>query len=312
MDKSHSYSCSCVSCVSLTPKVDKFGKQSMPLTSIRQQIRMDLCQNTAKFKASSIVRTHQSSVDIRVHFETKFSMKIKSKVQTKIEPKFEQKIQPKPSPARNFTSFTTNSKAIGLTRKTVTKTPITKFQPKKFNPSVPTLGLKSSKPNTKNQMANESNLIKVAPAISKNINEIENAEKCDIDCNIDSNTVLEVVAEKSSVTKEVNQPSPIALKENLQQKASELQSEDETAQIKDDDIKTTSSQLKWIAEVLKLLNTGSEMDISEQLATIGPKTATLITRRRKFHGEFEQIDDLQKKLGWSDKVYQKFLLKNFL
>lgn len=97
-----------------------------------------------------------------------------------------------------------------------------------------------------------------------------------------------------------------------QEDAPVTSTENEFAETNDDDIKITSAQLKWTEKILNLLNTGSKGDLSKTLATIGSKTAVRITRYRKIHGNFEQIADLQARMGWSDKVYQKFLTKNFL
>lgn len=77
-------------------------------------------------------------------------------------------------------------------------------------------------------------------------------------------------------------------------------------------IKTKPAQLKWAEEVLNLLNTGTEKELSEKLTTIGPKTAAKIAKCRKIHGEYQHIEDLRKMLGWSENVYSKFLAKNFL
>lgn len=79
-----------------------------------------------------------------------------------------------------------------------------------------------------------------------------------------------------------------------------------------DNIQATSPQSKWAEEVLALLNGGSEKELIKTLSTIGQKTAALIIKCREIHGKYQQIDDLEKMLGWSKKVYTKFLSKNLL
>lgn len=73
-----------------------------------------------------------------------------------------------------------------------------------------------------------------------------------------------------------------------------------------------SYQIKWVDEVLNLLNTGSEKELKEKLMTIGVKKAAQIINCRNTHGHFQQIDSLRQMLGWTQSAYTKFLQKNFL
>lgn len=75
---------------------------------------------------------------------------------------------------------------------------------------------------------------------------------------------------------------------------------------------TKTSQSKWAAEVLNLLNTGTDKQINKKLATVGLKTAAQIVKCREIHGEYQHIANLCQMLGWSENVYKKFLAKNFL
>lgn len=283
------------SSILLTPKGDKLGNKSMQLTPIRQQIQTDFCQNRQKFKAS--VCSYQSSKNLQ------------QQVQAKVATKTPIKMQPK--------SFVkTHTKSNGSAPK--------------FDQKVLKLTIIIKKEETSGLD------LKSVPAIlvtnvhtNQNANEIESAGKCNIDSKLDSNIVREEAVK--AVNEEIDLPLQICVKieetsttenepstgeeENTltqQQDAAETPTKNEFVETKDDDIKIPSSQLKWTEEVLNLLNTGSEDDLSKTLATIGPKTAIRITRCRKNHGNFDQIADLPRRLGWSDKVHQKFLSKNFL
>lgn len=295
--------CHCEICIPLTPNGKKYRNRSMSLTPNRHHA----CRKTENFNTS--FRRHQSPINCTAKLTN-----IGLKMAPKIEPK---RVS---SPARRFSYL-----------KTVTKTPH-RFQPKsllkiqsKLNQSLPILGEKS-KSIAKNQMANNS--------------VIESAEKCDVNSNMCSQTVDSNVVAVESVILETKQ-QPLACEEikeismrtnepslaklstvikeitNTQQpEASVVKVDDKILRTKDDDNKTTSTstspQSKWADEVLKLLNTGSEKQISNKLATVGLKSAAMIIKCREIRGKYEQLGDLQKKLGWSDKVYQKFLMNNFL
>lgn len=276
----------------------------------------------------------------------KFQPKVHTKVQPKIDsPRTGQRVS---SPARNFRSFAKDLKVFDSTTKSIVKTP-TKFRPKSLystqstlNQTAPT-ALKST-PIAKCKIAEIAGS-KIAPMKSvtivdteRNEIEIEEIGKMDVNSNIESNAVTAVMEEESDVINEKNQYLPVCdeivnvpTMENNQklpteipnlpegntriekQGATVVRAEQKTnVDTTDNILATTSSQSKWTDEILKLLNTGSASKISRELVTIGPKTATQITKCREIRGKFEQIEDLKTRLGWTDKVYQKFQLKNFL
>lgn len=240
-----------------------------------------------------------------------------------VHPKIESKrIQQRaPSPGRSFTSSTNGLKPF----ESATKTTVGKTPTKILSKSLPRMQSKlsgnargivsTSTPITKISTAkNEIFPMEIKRAQNDDTNKI--GKKYEINYNIDSFAISEAVAEETSVAEAMTRIS-LADDVNEENFQSQLQTSEEKrrndiASEDGEDTKIKSTQSKWNDEVLKLLNTGSEMELSKQLATIGPKTATLIRRCREKRGDFGEINDLQIKLGWSDKVYKKFLLRNFL
>ena len=323
------------------------NKNTIKMKTSASSFRTKIEANFSMEIKSNIVVKVQPNIEARTisRMQSRIETKVQSRIETKTQSRTETRIQSTQieskrieskwiehrvaSPVRNYSPIAKNLKAIDSARKTVTKTPI-KLQPtnefktqSKLNQSVPVLGPKS-KSIAENQKTKDSDSKSFA-AEPKNKNEVKNTGKNEADQNIDLNTVPEAVPEENTpndtneLSSSKNDPSPAELPiehlENIdikQEEISEVQDVDETEYTQSDDIQITSSQSKWTEEVVKLLNTGSEMDISIKLATIGPKTAALITKCREVRGEFEQIEDLQKGLGWSDKVYKRFIMKNFL
>lgn len=350
--------CDCVSCDLFAAHGEKFGNKSVQLTTIQQQVQMDLCQNKQRFKAS--VCSYQSSSYFQSRTQTKISTSIKSnfvvEVQSKVQSRigiktttnFQTTIQTtvqskaeskrivavgqgtkaiQSSPARNFNSLPKKSMAVVPVQKTVPKTPM-KVQPKALVKTQPKINKSASKfsPKLLGAVIKEEKTsdLDLKPTSATSI------PKDDTDRNENKlkSVSTDPVEAVKTIKKEIDVPMPTCVKiekierispikiepssDNEEQDAPETPIEDKIAQSNDDDTETTSPQLNWTEEVLSLLNTGSEEELSKTLATIGPKTAIRITRGRKAHGKLGQIDDLQKRLGWSDKVHQKFLSKNFL
>lgn len=284
--------------------------------------------------------------NVSVEVQPKMQLKIEPKTTPRVQPKrIDQRVS---SPARSFNSFAKSLKTFDSTPKTVAvKTPIRSrsMQPKlngfqsKFNQSAPIIVAKSTPISKMTKAAKVSDLKVVSKKLASitdtepNDNEIERVEDCNVESCIESNDVTEVIVEESAVVKDsptvcdensiaCNAPVPVPAKPSIlfeentpiqQQAAPKVLVEDETAASeKADDTQMTSSQLKWANEVLDLLNTGSEAKISNKLVTIGLKTAAQIIKCREIRGKFQQIEDLKWKLGWSEKMYQKFRLRNFL
>lgn len=229
-----------------------------------------------------------------------------------VHPKIESKrIQQRaPSPGRSFTSSTNGLKPF----ESATKTTVGKTPTKILSKSLPRMQSKLSG-NARGIVSTSTPITKISKrAQNDDTNKI--GKKYEINYNIDSFAISEAVAEETSVAEAMTRIS-LADDVNEENFQSQLQTSEEKrrndiASEDGEDTKIKSTQSKWNDEVLKLLNTGSEMELSEELATIGPKTATLIRKCREKRGDFGEINDLQIKLGWSDKVYKKFLLRNFL
>lgn len=196
-----------------------------------------------------------------------------------------------------------------LTGKPVLKTP-TKCQPKyvpriqsKLYQSTPLIGQQST-PIIQNKMAKTANLKVIAkklmPIIDTecNKNDSKTVENCNVNGNTETDDISGIIGD-DDVTKDSSEIA-LALEEM------------KIAEPSDDEPKTSTEQPPWIDVVLKLLNTADEKLLSNKLATVGWKTAVQIKRCRDFRGEFKQLEDLQTKLGWSDKIYKKFRSSNFL
>lgn len=330
--------CHCVICV---PKAEKFGNRTLPLP----------CRGSAGRLHTSIC-SRQSPSNSNTRFSAKLSMRLNSSVALEVprrtstvQPRIQTtKVPPKridhriSSPARSFSSFSSGLK----TGKPVPNTP-TKCQPKylpripsKLNQSTPSIAAKST-PIMQNKTTKATDLKVIAkkllPIIDTecNKNESETVENCDLNGNTETDGVSESIAD-DSVTKDSSEIALVlqemAIAENdqtpaqplilLQENAQTQQPEpsivhaDNEIACKDDGTKPSSTQSKWIDEVLSLLNTGTEKQLSNKLATIGFKIASQIIRCRAVRGKFERMEDLQTKLGWSNKVYKKFLSNNFL
>lgn len=294
-------------------------------------------------KSNFVVEVRPSSKP-KSKFQPKIEFKSTAQFQTTIQMNAQSKAEPKriaevvktsscqSSPVRKFNSMPNNSKAVVPVQRIVKKTPI-KTQ-STLNQSAAKSDRKVAKQLIKKEETSDLKLKPIPATLVPKLepdqseNKAESTGKRNIDSNMASNTVPEEVVAVTTVKKEIDSTSSICVKieetsptksdpssdEQLtqQQDAPDTPTEDEFAKTNDEDIKITPSQLKWTDEVLNLLNTGSEAELSKTLATIGPKTAIRITKCRNVHGKFDQIGDLQKRLGWSEKVFQKFLSKNFL
>lgn len=168
-------SCRCESCVSLTANV-----KNVPLTSIRQQLQQDLCQNRARCKAPirnqhllSTFKINSTSIVSKAQLNINTQSKAKLKIEPRVTSNFstaqlninyqskrvEQRVQ---SPGRNFKPIANNLKTFESNRKIVPRTPIIQRSMNLFTtPSgpgqkVPARALKFT-PIAKNQRANVSN-----------------------------------------------------------------------------------------------------------------------------------------------------------
>lgn len=314
----------------------------MPLTPIQQRIQKDLCQNPEKGQTPT--RTHQASGAFASYTETQFSMQIKSKIVVSVRSKTETRVQAVESSmnfqtrrielrvpvsrGRNLEPIEDQLKAIDLGRKAVPKSS-TKCKSKHVSQTQSSSKQSGTAVDTewnsiidRKQKSNDLNGKRSAtvshPAIEWEQFSDEDSEnnKYDGDTNIDLQPDADETsfAETEEISPIKSGPKPEESSITLQEKnESEVGSKQGTAAASDtDSIKITSSQSQWAEDVLNLLNNSTEKDLSKKLATIGPKTAMRIIKCREINGEYQRIDDLRKMLGWSERVYKKFLSKNSL